>query len=61
MNNQSQATPAVVPAPVAKKGKGKKNVDPADTNKLLEQTVARLERDVAGDREQEIEIGELQG
>jgi hypothetical protein len=54
-NNTSHvATPA---AQVPKKGKGKKVADPVDTNKLLEQTVARLERDAAGDREQEAEIG----
>ncbi|KAF2405120.1 hypothetical protein EJ06DRAFT_525670 [Trichodelitschia bisporula] len=40
----------------AKRGKGKKAAEPVDTNKLLEQTVARLERDAAGDREQDAEI-----
>lgn len=40
-----------------KKVKGKKNPDPVDTNKLVEQHLARLERDLAGDREQEAEIG----
>jgi hypothetical protein len=40
-----------------KKTKSKKNPEPVDTNKLLEQTMARLERDAAGDREQELEIG----
>jgi hypothetical protein len=53
-NTSHVATPAAQPA---KKGKGKKNADPVDTNKLLEQTMARLERDMAGDREQEAEIG----
>jgi len=49
--------PAPVTAQVAKKGKGKKSTDPVDTNKLVEQHLARLERDAAGDREQEAEIG----
>jgi len=40
-----------------KKAKAKKNPDPVDTNKLVEQHLARLERDLAGDREQEAEIG----
>ena len=40
-----------------KKAKGKKNPDPVDTNKLVEQHLARLERDVAGDKEQDAEIG----
>lgn len=44
-------------APAAKKGKAKKSADPVDTNKLVEQHLARLERDLAGDREQEAEIG----
>jgi len=51
----------VHPPPAAgaagKKVKGKKNPDPVDTNKLVEQHLARLERDLAGDREQEAEIG----
>ncbi|KAE9966028.1 hypothetical protein BLS_003624 [Venturia inaequalis] len=53
-NNGAQ--PAAPLPPAARKGKGKKNTDPVDTNKLLEQTMARLERDVAGDKEQEAEI-----
>lgn len=58
-NNGAQpATPA---PPAARKGKGKKNNDPVDTNKLLEQTMARLERDVAGDKEQEADIGAYGG
>jgi hypothetical protein len=60
MNTHPQATPAAAPtAPAAKKGKGKKSADPVDNQKLLEQTMARLERSAAGDREQEIEIGKL--
>lgn len=53
------AAPAAPVTPVAKKGKGKKNADPVDNQKLLEQTMARLERSAAGDREQEVEIGKL--
>lgn len=40
-----------------KKNKNKKMPDPVDTNKLLEQTMQRLEQDAAGNREQEQEIG----
>lgn len=58
-NNGAQ--PAAPAPPAARKGKGKKNTDPVDTNKLLEQTMARLERDVAGDKEQEAEIGAYGG
>lgn len=54
-NNGSSAPPPAGPSTV-KKGKNKKT-DPVDTNKLVEQTMARLERDMAGDREQEAEIG----
>lgn len=43
---------------MSKNKKGKKNADPVDQRKLLEQTMARLERDMAGDKEQELEIGE---
>jgi len=57
-NTTTNGVQAAAPAlPAARKGKGKKNTDPVDTNKLLEQTMARLERDVAGDKEQEAEIG----
>jgi hypothetical protein len=57
-NTSNNGAQAAAPAPpAARKGKGKKNTDPVDTNKLLEQTMARLERDVAGDKEQEAEIG----
>jgi hypothetical protein len=43
---------------VGKKTKSKKP-DAVDTNKLVEQHLARLERDMQGDREQEAEIGML--
>jgi hypothetical protein len=57
-NTTTNGPQAAAPAPpAARKGKGKKNTDPVDTNKLLEQTMARLERDVAGDKEQEADIG----
>jgi hypothetical protein len=49
--------PSLAVAAAGKKVKGKKNPDPVDTNKLVEQHLARLERDLAGDREQEAEIG----
>jgi hypothetical protein len=49
--------PPPVTGAAGKKAKGKKNPDPVDTNKLVEQHLARLERDLAGDREQEAEIG----
>jgi hypothetical protein len=51
--------PAAAPATASnKKGKGKKAAaDPADTSKLVEQTIAQLEKSKAGDREQELEIG----
>jgi hypothetical protein len=48
------STPA---PPLAKKGKGKKNAEPVDTTKLLEETISKLERETAGGREQETEIG----
>jgi hypothetical protein len=61
-NTSNNGAQAAAPAPPAtRKGKGKKNTDPVDTNKLLEQTMARLERDVAGDKEQEAEIGAYPG
>jgi hypothetical protein len=53
--NPIHAPPAT--GATGKKAKGKKNPDPVDTNKLVEQHLARLERDLAGDREQEAEIG----
>ncbi len=51
--------PAAAPAASSnKKAKGKKAAaDPADTSKLVEQTIAQLEKSKAGDREQELEIG----
>jgi hypothetical protein len=45
-------------ANTGKKTKSKKP-DAVDTNKLVEQTMARLERDMAGNHEQEAEIGML--
>src|SRR5215469_14268924 len=53
----AQGNPVHAPPATGKKAKGKKNPDPVDTNKLVEQHLARLERDLAGDREQEAEIG----
>lgn len=40
-----------------RKGKVKKAADPAHTSKQIEDTIAQLERNRAGDKEQEIEIG----
>lgn len=40
-----------------KRGKGKKAPESVDTSKLLEQRIAQLEQNRAGDREQELEIG----
>lgn len=45
------------PPPAAKKGKGKKAVDPNETGKLLAAKINQLELDAAGDKEQEAEIG----
>jgi hypothetical protein len=42
-----------------RKAKNNKKPDNVDTSKLVEQALSRLERDVQGDREQEIEIGTL--
>jgi hypothetical protein len=59
-SSASNANAHPPPGPAAgKKGKAKKNPDPMDTKKILEQTMARLERDAAGNREEEIEIGRL--
>lgn len=51
----TNAAPAA-PAPVPKKGKGKKSADPVNTSKQIEDTIAQLEKSKAGDREQEAEI-----
>ena len=40
-----------------RKAKNNKKSDSVDTSKLVEQALSRLERDVQGDREQELEIG----
>jgi hypothetical protein len=62
MANSTNNTPnAVAPAaPPAKKGKAKKTVDPADTAKLVAESLKRLEKTAAGDREEEEEIGMCQ-
>jgi hypothetical protein len=46
-----------VAGPAARKAKNSKKPDNVDTSKQIEQALSRLERDVQGDREQEIEIG----
>ena len=64
------SAPAPAPAPTtnartnstidhgARKGKAKKATDPAHTSKQIEDTIAQLEKSRAGDKEQELEIGE---
>jgi hypothetical protein len=56
--NASHASSTPAPVAASKKAKAKKQPDPVDTNKLLEQTITQLERNIAGNREQELEIGE---
>ena len=41
----------------AKKGKGKKAVDPSETGKLLAAKINQLELNAAGEKEEEQEIG----
>lgn len=53
----SPASSPAPPPPAAKKGKGKKAVDPNETGKLLAAKINQLELDAAGDKEQEAEIG----
>lgn len=55
--SDSPASSSAPPPPVAKKGKGKKAVDPSETGKLLAAKINQLELDAAGDKEQEAEIG----
>lgn len=43
----------------SRRSKGKRVPDVADTSKLLEQRIAQLEQNKAGDREQELEIGKI--
>ena len=50
---------AATAGPAGRKAKNSKKPDNVDTSKLVEQALSRLERDVQGDREQEIEIGTL--
>jgi hypothetical protein len=58
VRSASASNPPAAAATASKKGKGKKAAaDPADTSKLVEQTIAQLEKSRAGDREQELEIG----
>ena len=46
-------------APLSKKSKGKKAVDPNETGKLLAAKINQLELDAAGEKDQELEIGEI--
>lgn len=50
------ATHPTTAAPVSKKSKSKKNADPVDSKKAIEDTIRQLEQSRAGDREQELEI-----
>ena len=45
-------------APLSKKSKGKKAVDPNETGKLLAAKINQLELDAAGEKDHELEIGE---
>jgi len=49
--------PPPTAAPSTKRTKGKKGVDPINTSKQIEDTIAQLERSQAVDKDQEIEIG----
>ncbi|EEH37785.2 hypothetical protein PAAG_00706 [Paracoccidioides lutzii Pb01] len=48
--------PAMAPAPMAKRSKGKKPSDPSETSKLLAAKISQLEQDAAGEKDQEAEI-----
>ena len=54
--------PSTVPAPQdnhgPKKSKAKKATDPVNTTKQIEDTIAALERNRAGEKDQELEIGQ---
>ena len=60
LDSPASSVPQAPPtAPIAKKGKGKKAVDPNETSKLLAAKINQLENDAAGEKDQEIEIGRL--
>ncbi|KAK2748327.1 hypothetical protein FQN57_000985 [Myotisia sp. PD_48] len=46
----------MVPPPMAKKAKGKKQADPGETSKLVAAKISQLEQDAAGEKDQEAEI-----
>ncbi|MCJ1340480.1 hypothetical protein MMC09_005776 [Bachmanniomyces sp. S44760] len=57
LDSPASSVPQAPPtAPIAKKGKGKKAVDPNETSKLLAAKINQLENDAAGEKDQEIEI-----
>ena len=52
--------PPAAPAPSGKKSKAKKEKIGADeTSKLLAAKISQLEQDAAGEKDQELEIGQL--
>lgn len=53
--------PPVAEGHGSKRGKAKKAADPVNTTKQIEETIAQLERNRAGDKEQDIEIGRSTG
>ena len=61
--NEQENLPAGHPAPLAasnKKSRPRKGADPINTSKQIEDTIAQLERNRAGEKDQELEIGEWQ-
>ena len=53
----STVAPPAPPAASTKKTKGKKAIDPNETGKLLAAKINQLELDAAGEKDQELEIG----
>lgn len=50
----------VAPMPASnKKSRPRKGADPVNTSKAIEDTIAQLERNRAGEKDQELEIGGL--
>lgn len=59
--NEGENLPGGHPAPIAtsnKKSRPRKGADPINTSKQIEDTIAQLERNRAGEKDQELEIGE---
>lgn len=53
----ASTTHSATAAPGTKKSRPKKNADPINTSKQIEDTIAQLERSKAVDKDQELEIG----